>query len=173
MKKTRNTHTTTTIFPVCIRWGQKDPWGTPSLSSHPNVADVYDCQALCQAEAACKYFVYDISVAKCWLKTIDYTDQLVSGGDWVSGPKYCDSCILPDTNCPGFDVAGTITAVANPSDCQQLCLASADCMFYTYSHAWRQCYLKSQGLGCQEWSIGVSGYKKCNGMYPSLTIVSG
>ena len=59
-------------------------WNAPFVSN-----SAYLCQAACQLEINCLFFVYIMSKKYCFFKFGNYGDYVSAPGS-VSGPKFCE-----------------------------------------------------------------------------------
>ena len=72
-------------------------------------------------------------------------------------------CILPYTDCPGFDVA-IISNIDSVLACQRQCEIHSDCMVFTFQDTHNTCFLKNKYRygPCSSQPGFTSGYKRCN-----------
>ena len=47
------------------------------------------CQYQCQTNPTCQFFMFQYSLARCYLKSDDGSQGYPGNGDFISGPKYC------------------------------------------------------------------------------------
>ncbi len=73
------------IFTACFATGYDSP--TNNLQEFPPVQNAAACQAKCQADPRCNYFIYQNTNQRCWTK-------------FALGPSnVCDVCVLGPKKC--------------------------------------------------------------------------
>ena len=71
--------------------------------------DAEACQELCQSEAKCEYWSFDLENSECHLMESKWTAEKANGaggyGYWASGPAFCPRDYTDmDVNPDGFSV---------------------------------------------------------------------
>merc|ERR1712126_99692 len=91
--------------------------------------------------------------------TMNYSGQDVLSEDTqVLEPRY--SCPEVDVDFRGFDFA-SISSIRDWHSCGTICSSTPDCKFWTWSHAWNICFLKSSDRGLCYDDRAISGVKGC------------
>merc|ERR1712243_179853 len=84
--------------------------------------------------------------------------DVLSGDTQVLEPKY--SCPEVDVDFRGFDFA-SISSIRDWHSCGTICSSTPDCKFWTWSHAWNICLLKSSDRGLCYDDRAISGVQGC------------
>lgn len=125
----------------------------------PNIRSTEDCQKRCQAHAACNFFTYDSRYQNCWLK--NGAIPMPSSLGFVSGPKSCTTCFLPNLDVESSNDLVKNNNVKSTEDCQKLCQSNYDCRFFTYNSSSSTCVLKSAASKPFSSTASTLGPKYC------------
>ena len=80
-----------------------------SYKQDTSLDDAEACQELCQSEAKCEYWSFDLENSECHLMESKWTAEKANGaggyGYWASGPAFCPRDYTDmDVNPDGFSV---------------------------------------------------------------------
>ncbi|KEP64381.1 UNVERIFIED_CONTAM: microneme protein, putative [Hammondia hammondi] len=140
-----------------------------------SVSQADDCQRLCASNDQCFFWTFIPSKHNCYLKHNGATVGRTPHSEAISGPKSCTGgspddhgvpCYEPDTDYFGYDIKiFDNNLVGTAAECYGLCLSFAECKFWTWVPALRNCYLKSEyaPLGRVHAPGTISGPRNCNG----------
>jgi hypothetical protein len=142
------------------------------------------CQKKCQANAACRIFVYDPVDKMCWLKCAAGKDCKASANGATEGPLETDRYISgtnspPPEHCRKAcfkkadynlgDIGESFENVAKASDCQAKCKDEAECRIFVYDPVDKMCWLKcAAGEDCKGSANGAT-----EGPLPTDRYISG
>lgn len=158
-----------------------------------NVPSAQACQELCALEPQCAFFSYKASVKDCYLKSSAAPVGRTADADVTSGPQVCpqtsndpelpglpdlpeESCVEGSVEYRGRDVA-VMQNVRSASYCQQACVSSVACFFWTWDRTKNTCYLKDERAPEHRYksrqTVGkVSGAKDCVPVNPGCQLLN-
>ncbi|PFH34431.1 microneme protein MIC17A [Besnoitia besnoiti] len=153
--------------PICVIEGY-DFKGEPNLSERgqPGVNTFSACEAACQAEQACHYFLFDKQQKLCHIKTREQALlALHPNNKLTAGTKTCAAhwCIMPNTDYPKNDI-GKEVSTPTAAECQKKCLNDERCEYFSWDSGSSMCHHKagSQVPNSKVRKDGVfSGPKHC------------
>jgi len=123
------------------------PGSNDISNSYPNGLTIGQCCQSCNANSACKAFVWVQSTQICYLKSVS-TPTVASTAGLVSGNRgggAASACTLVND---GYDITPGMNDISNaPStglgDCCNQCNSNSACHGFVYVKSNMQCYLKS------------------------------
>ncbi|PFH34428.1 microneme protein MIC17A [Besnoitia besnoiti] len=152
--------------PICVIDGY-DFQGEPNLSEggQRGMNTLSACEAGCQAEKSCHYFLFDTKKKLCHFKVRENALLALHPAYYAAGPKKCaaDWCIMPNTDYPKNDI-GTAEKTGTAADCQKLCRNDERCEYFSWDSVNKFCYKKagSQVANSKIRKNGIfSGPKHC------------
>jgi len=141
-----------------------------------SVPDINSCARICYNSYGCKYVSFHARTGNCYLKTADAeeADSMLYDKEYKSCRASGSGCvaILDEVNfADGFfgsyDVIGSgasapIPGVSTASDCQEICLWTNKCKYWTWDKEHRNCYLVSQQNSLRYSDGKISGSRNCH-----------
>ena len=128
----------------------------------PKVKNHQDCANKASENEKAKFWTYQPSTKKCWIKTSKAGRKTLKKNTLVSGNVECACVIEEKTDYLGNDIK-MIPNVKNHQDCAKKAAENEKAKFWTYQPSKKKCWIKTSKAGKRtlEKNVIVSGNAEC------------
>ena len=143
--------------------------GGDEIETLSEVPSIGLCQEPCKTHSECEFWSFNQLEQTCQLLRTEGTKLDYDEGI-LSGPKHCNpdgeqSCFYHHTSILGNEVK--VQKTGNIITCQDICMESEQCQFWTYLYDQKRCRLHNSITGGldEDNSVAISGSKNCKPLH--------